>query len=88
MKRDLGSHKIDKEPYFDMWNCVLFAPSSEASEGRSLLSGHAGSTGTIPCFQHKTCGALVKCEDVKPPRTCPHCHADTAKEIARGIAVV
>lgn len=73
--------RFDFDPYFLMWNCVLFYPDPENRnlENRVLFN-HSGNDGSIPCFQHKTCGSLVRCQGKYPPRKCPGCEADTALE--------
>ena len=78
MKRQLGSFPPDFEPWFTMWDSVLFFPTGDQSN--TPLYGHIGDLGSIPCHQHRACKALVKCEDKYPPRHCPHCGVDTKIE--------
>jgi hypothetical protein len=73
--------RVDYEPYFEMWNSVLFYPNPDAKENEILLAGHRGDLGSLPCHQHKTCGGLIKAVSKYPPRVCVHCKADTAQEI-------
>lgn len=71
---------IEFEPYFLRWDSVLFYP--DPSKKNVPLYNYEGEGGSIQCYQHKLCGALVRLDArVKyPPRVCPHCHIDTTKE--------
>jgi hypothetical protein len=78
VKRELGSFPSDYEPWFDMWDSVLFLPNADAKN--IPLYKHVDGIGTIPCHQHRFCKALVRAESKYPPRVCPHCKVDTLKE--------
>lgn len=80
MKRELGSIPADFEPWFVMWDSVLFLPG--ANTENIPLYGHTDEIGSIPCYRHRTCGALVKLDDKFPKRVCPHCGVDTKLEYA------
>lgn len=77
-KRELGSYPADFEPYFLMWDSVLFFP--DANTSNIPLYGDMDEIGSIPCYQHRSCGALVKLTDKYPKRVCPHCGVDTLQE--------
>lgn len=78
VKKELGSYPPDFEPWFLMWDSVLFLPNADA---RNVpLYGHMGDAGLIPCHQHRSCKALIKVTDKYPPRVCVHCGVDTLKE--------
>jgi len=80
--------RADYEPYFEMWDSVMFYPNL-ASGVKQEIYGHTGEAGMMPCYQHQTCGAMVKLGAFNlgkyPPRVCPGCKVDTAKEIAKKI---
>lgn len=74
----------DYEPYFEMWNSVLYYPNPELPKSQlPKVHGRRGDGGSIPCHHHKTCGALVEAEEVFPPKVCPGCGVDTATEVNR-----
>lgn len=77
--KDLGSYSVDFDEYFMMWDSVLFFPNPEDPKN-SILFGHSGDVGLIPCHKHRSCGANIKVESPFPPRVCIHCHVDTRKE--------
>ena len=77
--------RTDYEPYFERWNAVIFYPNPAAGPNdRVTIHGHSGEIGTVPCYVHKTCNAYVKLGSgglgKYPPRVCPGCEKDTAKE--------
>jgi hypothetical protein len=78
--------RTDYEPYFDMWDSVLHYPNPEIPKSQhQKIHGYTGDLGSVPCYQHKTCGGLVLLgafgNGKYPPRVCPECSCDTSKEI-------
>jgi hypothetical protein len=78
--------RTDYEPYFERWNSVLhFANPAMPKSGLQKIHGHSGDAGSVPCYQHKTCNALVLLgafgNGKFPPRVCPGCGVDTATEV-------
>jgi predicted RNA-binding Zn-ribbon protein involved in translation (DUF1610 family) len=78
VKREIGSIAPDFEPYFLMWDSVLFFP--DANSKNAPIFGHVDQIGSIPCYVHTTCGAHVRLDDKFPKRFCPACGADTMIE--------
>lgn len=69
-KAGIHTKKIDPDPYFNRWESCVALGSVDQPE----LTGQ-------PCYQHKTCRHLVKVpHDRIPPKVCPWCNVDTAKE--------
>src|SRR4051812_16388270 len=85
--------RADYEPYFEQWNSVLHYPNPALPKAEHLtIHGYSGDLGSVPCYQHKTCGGLVLLGAFSngeyPPRVCPECGVDTAKEESHGISAV
>lgn len=77
--------RTDYAPYFDRWNSVLHFPNPAQPSRHKKIHGHSGDAGSIPCYEHKTCGGLVKLGAYGlgkyPPRICPECGVDTVTEV-------
>lgn len=81
--------KNDYEPYFDRWNSVLHYPNPALKKPLLKIHGlDSAKGGSVPCYQHKTCGGMVLLGAFNlgkyPPAICPECKADTRKEVADG----
>lgn len=80
--------RSDYEPYFEMWNSVLHFPNPSLPKVKHVtIHGFSGDLGSVPCYQHKTCGAFVLLGAFNngkyPPRICPGCQADTSLEVEK-----
>jgi hypothetical protein len=86
---DLG--RTDYEPYFERWNSVLHFPNPALPKSQhQKIHGYSGDLGSIPCYQHKSCGGLVivgLTGSKYPPVFCPECgkNTKTEAEVAHGI---
>jgi hypothetical protein len=81
--------RADYAAYFERWDSVLHYPNPALpKEYRQKIYGYSGDQSSVPCYRHRTCGALVRLGAFDlgkyPPRICPGCMADTAEEVTSG----
>jgi|SRR5688572_3144362 len=77
--------KADFEPWFDMYDCGMHYPNPARSDRTSPnpVLNYRGDEAVLPVFIHKSCGAIIRADDTKPPRVCPGCNAYVPDEFQR-----